>query len=116
MEDIKKVLRKFAEERDWDRYHNPKNLVMALSGEIGELTELFQWLNEDESKVENLSIKNLERVKEEVADIFLYLRGLSDKLNIDLIEVAKKKIDINETKYPVELSKNNAIKYNRRDE
>jgi len=116
MEDIKKVLRKFAEERDWDRYHNPKNLVMALSGEIGELTELFQWLNEDESKVENLSIKNLERVKEEVADIFLYLIRLSDKLNIDLIEVAKKKIDINETKYPVELSKNNAIKYNRRDE
>lgn len=116
MEDIKKVLRKFAEERDWDRYHNPKNLVMALSGEIGELTELFQWLNEDESKVENLSVKNLERVKEEIADIFIYLIRLSDKLSIDLIEVTKKKIDINEKKYPVELSKNNAIKYNRRDE
>ena len=85
MDNLQNKLRLFAEERDWDNYHTPKNLVMALSGEIGELTEIFQWLNEDESKIENLSIKNIERVKEEIADVFLYLIRLSDKLNIDLI-------------------------------
>ena len=116
MDNLQNKLRVFAEERDWDNYHTPKNLVMALSGEIGELTEIFQWLNEDESKIENLSIKNIERVKEEIADVFLYLIRLSDKLNIDLIEVANNKIEINKTKYPVDLSKNNAIKYNRRNE
>ena len=58
MDNLQNKLRLFAEERDWDNYHTPKNLVMALSGEIGELTEIFQWLNEDESKIENLSIKN----------------------------------------------------------
>lgn len=116
MENLQKKLRVFAEERDWDNYHTPKNLVMALSGEIGELTEIFQWLSEDESKIEKLSIKNIERVKEEIADVFLYLIRLSDKLNIDLVEVANNKIEVNKIKYPVDLSKNNAIKYNRRNE
>ena len=116
MDNLQNKLRVFAEERDWDNYHTPKNLVMALSGEIGELTEIFQWLNEDESKIENLSIKNIESVKEEIADVFLYLIRLSDKLNIDLIEVANNKIEVNKIKYPVDLSKNNAIKYNRRNE
>ena len=116
MDNLQNKLRVFAEERDWDNYHTPKNLVMALSGEIGELTEIFQWLNEDETKIENLSIKNIESVKEEIADVFLYLIRLSDKLNIDLIEVANNKIEINKIKYPVDLSKNNAIKYNRRNE
>ena len=63
MDNLQNKLRVFAEERDWDNYHTPKNLVMALSGEIGELIEIFQWLSEDESKIENLSIKNIERVK-----------------------------------------------------
>lgn len=116
MDNLQNKLRVFAEERDWDNYHTPKNLVMALSGEIGELTEIFQWLSEDESKIENLSIKNIERAKEEIADVFLYLIRLSDKLNIDLIEVANDKIEVNKIKYPVDLSKNNAIKYNRRNE
>ena len=92
MDNLQNKLREFAEERDWDNYHTPKNLVMALSGEIGELTEIIQWLSEDESKIENLSIKNIERAKEEIADVFLYLIRLSDKLNIDLIEVANDKI------------------------
>lgn len=116
MDNLQNKLRVFAEERGWDNYHTPKNLVMALNGEIGELTEIFQWLSEDESKIENLSIKNIERTKEEIADVFLYLIRLSDKLNIDLIEVANNKIEVNKIKYPVNLSKNNAIKYNRRNE
>ena len=64
-------IRKFADERNWDQYHNPKNLSMALSGEVGELLEIFQWLNSEESK--NLSEKDLQCAKEEMADIMIYL-------------------------------------------
>jgi dCTP diphosphatase len=116
MEEIKKKLREFAKERNWDQFHAPKNLVMALGGEIGELTEIFQWLDTEDSKIENLNKKDLLRCKEELADIFLYTIRLADKLNIDIEEEAHKKIEINKIKYPIELSKNNAIKYNRRDE
>ena len=89
---------------------------MALNGEIGELTEIFQWLDTENSNLENLSEKDRARCKEEIADVFLYILRLSDKLEIDLIKEANKKIDINKKKYPVKLSKNNAIKYNQRDE
>lgn len=116
MEEIKKRLRDFAKERNWEQFHSPKNLVMALNGEVGELNEIFQWLETDDSKLENLKPKDLERSKEEIADVFLYLVRLADKLEIDLLEVANEKIDINEMKYPIELSKDNAIKYNQRDE
>ena len=116
MENIKKRVRVFAEERNWEQFHSPKNLTMALGGEIGELLEIFQWLKEEESTLSGISKMNLERVKEELADILIYLIRISDKLNIDLIEEANKKMDLNSEKYPVEESKNNAIKYNRRDE
>ncbi|RMZ49609.1 nucleotide pyrophosphohydrolase [Flavobacteriaceae bacterium PRS1] len=116
MEDIKIKLKKFAEDRNWEQFHSPKNLVMALSGEVGELTEIFQWLTEEQSKLENLDPKTLSRTKEELADVFLYILRLADKLNVDLISEAHKKIEINEDKYPIDLAKNNAIKYNLRDE
>ncbi|KAB7529268.1 nucleotide pyrophosphohydrolase [Flagellimonas olearia] len=116
MEEIKNRLRKFADERNWDQFHTPKNLVMALNGEIGELTEIFQWLDSDNSKLENLSDRDLARCKEEIADVFLYLVRLADKLEINLIKEGNNKIDINAEKYPIDLSKDNAIKYNQRDE
>ena len=116
MQELKERLRDFAKERNWDKYHSPKNLVMALMGEVGELTEIFQWLTDEESKLKNLDDKDVLRVKEEIADVFLYLLRLCDKLDIDLIHEANNKIDINAVKYPVELSKNNAVKYNLRDE
>ena len=116
MENLKLKLREFAKERNWDQFHSPKNLVMALSGEVGELTEIFQWLKEEESIIEKLSDKDNDHVKEELADIFLYLIRIADKLDIDLIDVADKKIDKNAEKYPIELSKGNAIKYSKRDE
>ena len=78
----KNKIQEFADERNWEQFHTPKNLAMALSGEVGELTEIFQWLSEEESK--NLSDKDLQLAKEEVADIFIYLLRLSSKLNIDL--------------------------------
>ena len=113
---IKSELRKFAKERDWEQFHSPKNLAMALSGEVGELSEIFQWLTEEQSSKENISDEDLEVVREEVADILLYIIRLSDKLDIDLEQAVLDKLKINKEKYPVELSKGNAIKYNRRDE
>ncbi|EIF8963175.1 nucleotide pyrophosphohydrolase [Vibrio parahaemolyticus] len=103
-------LEDFALERDWDKFHSPKNLVMALSGETGELVEVFQWLTEEESK--NLSPKQKGLAEEELADIFLYLLRLSDKLDIDLIDVANKKLEVNGSKYPVESCYGTAKKYN----
>ena len=116
MQELKKKLHDFSKERSWDQFHSPKNLVMALTGEAGELAEIFQWLTLEESMLENLNEKDLERCKEEIADVFLYLLRLADKLNIDLISEGNKKMALNEKKYPIELSKNNAIKYNQRDD
>ena len=111
IEKLKNIIAEFAKERDWDKFHNPKNLVMALSSEVGELSDIFQWLNPEESE-KKLSNKNKELAKEEIADILIYLIRLSDKLDIDLENEVMEKIKKNSIKYPVELSKGNAIKYN----
>tara|TARA_Y100001970_G_scaffold262409_1_gene346616 strand:- start:1311 stop:1655 length:345 start_codon:yes stop_codon:yes gene_type:complete len=112
LEKYKQKIRAFADERNWDKYHNPKNLSMALSGEVGELLEIFQWLNSEESN--NLTDKDQQSAKEELADIMIYLIRLSDKLGIDLEEAVQEKLKLNAEKYPVELSKDNAVKYNKR--
>ena len=112
--DIKEIqdkLARFAEERDWNQFHSPKNLAMALTSEVGELNELFQWLTEEQSN----NVDNNE-VRQEIADIFIYLLRLSDKLDIDIEEAVKEKIEINAKKYPIDLAKGNAIKYSKRDE
>jgi len=109
---IKSKIKKFSDERNWDQFHTPKNLAMALSVEASELLEIFQWLNQEESK--NLNDKEKESVKEELADIFIYLIRIADKLDIDLEEAITHKMKINAKKYPVELSKGNAVKYNKR--
>lgn len=92
-------LRVFAADRNWDQFHNPKNLAMALIVEAGELVEPFQWLTEMQSQC--LDSKQLSLVQDEVADVFIYLIRLADKLGIDLIEAANKKIDINNERYPI---------------
>jgi NTP pyrophosphatase (non-canonical NTP hydrolase) len=89
---------------------------MALTSEVGELSDIFQWLSEEQSKIENIDSKSLEKTKEEIADVFLYILRIADKLNIDLEKEAVKKIRINAEKYPIELSKGNSVKYNRRNE
>lgn len=116
MEDLIIQLREFAKERDWDQFHSPKNLTMALAGEAGELMEIFQWKSIEESQKEHLSKKDIEHCKDEVADVFLYLLRFCDKLDIDLVRASQSKLDKNKEKYPVSLSKGNAIKYSRRDE
>ncbi len=109
LESIKLKLRKFANERDWDQFHSPKNLSMALIAEAAELIEHFQWLTEEQSH--NLKDDKLKEVEEEIADIQIYLIRIADKLGIDLIDAAKRKIDINEKKYPALKVKGNAKKY-----
>lgn len=109
LDEIKEKLRQFAMARDWDQFHSPKNLSMALAGEVGELIELFQWLTEEQSN--NLSREQRGAVEEEVADIFLYLLRLADKLGVDLLKAANNKIIINEQKYPVDKVKGSSKKY-----
>lgn len=106
---IKKIIQKFSDDRDWNTYHSPKNLVMALSGEVGELNEIFQWLTEEESQ--NLSADGLQHTKEEVADIAIYLLRICMKLDIDLEEAIIEKMKKNEEKYPVDKVKGKFKKY-----
>lgn len=111
---LKRKLASFAKARNWDKYHTPKNLAMALASEAGELLDVFQWLTEEESKKENIDKKTLAHAEEEIADIMTYLIRLADKLDIDLEKAVNRKIKINGKKYPVQLAKDNAVKYNRR--
>jgi NTP pyrophosphatase (non-canonical NTP hydrolase) len=91
-------LREFAARRDWAAFHTPKNLVMALSGEAGELTELFQWLTPAESNA--IMGERAAEVEDELADVFLYLVRLADVLGVDLVAAAHAKIDRNELRFP----------------
>lgn len=112
--DISKIheeVKKFSEERDWDQFHSVKNLSMALSVESSELLEIFQWMSEEKSNDVKNDINKLEKVQEEVADIFIYLLRLIDKTNIDLESAIISKLKKNAEKYPVELSKGNSKKY-----
>ncbi len=111
LENIKQRLREFAKERDWDQFHSPKNFSMALIVECAELVEHFQWLTDEQSK--NLPADTLEEVSLEMADIMIYLIRLADKLDVDLLDVVNKKIELNALKYPVEKSKGIAKKYNK---
>lgn len=118
MDPIKEIqanLRTFAQERDWNQFHSPKNLAIALSVEASELLEHFQWLDTDKSERTALPDSTMSDVEKELADVFLYLARLSDRLGVDLLEAARKKMEINAQKYPIALSKGNAVKYSRRD-
>lgn len=106
---LKIRLREFAEARDWNQFHSPKNLSMALSVEVAEIVEHFQWITEEESK--NLPKDKLADIETELADTLIYLTRLADKLNIDLLRAASKKMEINEQKYSVDKAKGNAKKY-----
>jgi len=116
--DIKSVqtkLREFARERDWEQFHSPKNLATALAVEAAELLEPFQWLKEEESRRLAENPTDYARVKEEIADVMIYLLRLSDLLEIDLERAVEEKIRKNGEKYPVALARGNAVKYNRRE-
>lgn len=106
--DLRDRLRDFAAARAWQTYHTPKNLVMALSVEVAELQEPFQWLTSEQSQT--LSPAQHQAVKEEIADVLIYLTRLADVLGVDLLDAATEKLAKNALKYPVERAYGNADK------
>jgi NTP pyrophosphatase (non-canonical NTP hydrolase) len=109
LEELKGAIGAFIADRDWEQFHSPKNLAMALSVEASEVVEHFQWLTEEQSK--SLSSGKLAEVREEIGDVMIYLTELSAKLGIDPVEAAKAKLEINEQKYPADLVRGKASKY-----
>ncbi len=106
LHELRDALRAFAAEREWERFHSPKNLASALIVEAAELLEPFQWMGEEDSR--RLDVDALDHVRDELADVLLYLVRLADVLGVDLRDAARRKIAINAMKYPVERARGNA--------
>ena len=109
LEGLRTQLRAFAAARDWDPFHSPKNLAMALSAEAGELLEVFQWLTEEQSR--RLDAPTRSAAADEVAEVLLYLVRIADKLGIDLLAEAQRKLAENERRYPADKARGTAKKY-----
>ena len=110
-DELQQRLREFASSRDWDQFHTPKNLAMALAGEAGELVELFQWLTPAESFQLGSDPLSRSRVAAELADILIYALRMADVLGVNLADAISAKIDLNETRYPIEQARGSARKY-----
>ena len=108
LDTLRRRIREFAQARAWERYHTPKNLVMALSVEASELLEPFQWLTAEQSL--QLSAEQHEAVRQEIADVLIYLTRLADLLDIDLLDAAADKLALNARKYPIGKAHGNALK------
>ena len=109
MKELRDAIRVFIEERDWDQFHSPKNLAMALCVEAAELLENFQWLTEQESS--ELNHDKRREIAEEIADVLIYLVRLSDKMGVDPLLEAHKKLEVNRAKYPATRVRGKAKKY-----
>lgn len=107
---LEQVLAEFSREREWDQFHTPKNLVMALTGEVGELNEIFQWMTDSEAREAGRSPATAEHVGEELADVLLYLVRLSSVLGVNLNDAVVDKLAKNALKYPVEKVKGSSQK------
>ncbi len=103
IQNITQELLKFRNERDWEQFHNPKDLALAINVEAGELLELFLWKNSEEA--------NKQKIKEELADVFAFAFLLADKYGFDVKEIVFDKIKLNAVKYPVDKAKGTAKKY-----
>jgi NTP pyrophosphatase (non-canonical NTP hydrolase) len=109
LEVLKIKLKKFADDRDWDQFHSPKNLSMALSVEASELVECFQWLTEEQSQ--NLTPEQLSAVTDEIADVQVYLLRLATKLDVNVLEAVEQKMVKNVAKYPADKVRGSSKKY-----
>ena len=107
MKELMNRISQFRDERDWRKFHNEKDLAISISLEASELLELFQW-----KKSEEVVEKSLQEIREELADVFIYSFMMADNLNLDVEEIIKSKLDLNEQKYPVEKSRGSNKKYN----
>jgi dCTP diphosphatase len=110
LEGLTAALRQFADERDWAQFHTPKNLVMALVGEVGELIEHFQWLTPEESAEVMNNETSARRIADELADVLIYLVRLSDVLGVDLLDAAGTKLEANARRYPADRVRGSADK------
>lgn len=99
----------FADQRDWEQFHSPKNLSMALTVEAAELQEHFQWLSDEASR--DIDAKKLAAIRDEIGDVLIYLVRLAEQFQIDLVEAASDKFAINEQKYPADRVRGKAKKY-----
>ncbi len=109
MDELREKIRMFARERDWEKFHTPKNLAIGLSVEASELLEIFTWLSPEESAT--LPQATQTQVEEEIGDILIYLLNFCDKLGIDPVGCAHRKLEINGAKYPVNKAYGSAKKY-----
>ena len=109
LQDLRIRINSFVSERDWAQFHTPKNLAMAMIVEAAELVEQFQWDTPADSQ--HLSTEKREAVAHEMADTFVYLLRIAEVLEIDLIQAANEKIDLNAKKYPVDKAKGSNAKY-----
>lgn len=100
IKDLEDSLRKFAALRDWEQFHTPKNLTMALAGEVGELIEHFQWLTQEASREAMRDEETATQIRDEMADVLIYLTRLADELEVDLLAAAFDKVQRNEERYP----------------
>lgn len=107
---LQEAIAQFARERDWEQFHSPKNLAMALTGEVGELVELFQWLSEDASREVARDPVTARRARDEIADVLIYLVRLAAVLEVNLDEAVRSKLQTNARKYPVEKARGNSMK------
>ena len=107
MKELKKLIKEFIQARDWEQYHAPKNLAMALSAEVAEIVEIFQWKDNHQP----LTPAEVEGLRQEIGDVLVYLLELADKFEIDIIQAARDKMALNELKYPAEKVKGKAWKY-----
>ncbi|HEX9801974.1 MAG TPA: nucleotide pyrophosphohydrolase [Gammaproteobacteria bacterium] len=114
LEELRRRLAAFARERDWEQFHSPKNLSMALIAEAAELVEHFQWLSEEQSY--RLSAEKLEEVRLELADIQIYLIRIADRLGVDLVQAARDKTEVNERRYPADRVRGDARRASEYDE
>ena len=112
IENIKKIILQFSDDRNWEEFHNPKNLSMALSVEASELVEIFQWLTLEQSA--NLDADKKEHAKQEIADIAIYLIRMCIKLDINLEEAITEKMKLNEIKYPLLDKEGNKVEYGKK--
>jgi NTP pyrophosphatase (non-canonical NTP hydrolase) len=111
LENLKKEIAEFVRERDWEQYHDPKNLATGLAIEAAELLEVFLWSRTEDAERHGLERK--EKVSEELADVLIYCLMLSGALKIDLLEAGFRKLEANRRKYPVALSRGRSVKYDR---
>ncbi len=110
IQDLMEQIREFAAQRDWEQFHSPRNLLLALQGEVGELSEIFQWVGDSGITPEWLT-ENRDRIASEVADVLIYLLRFADVLELDALQCAQDKLELNIARYPVDKARGNSHKY-----